>query len=147
MGAAKRADRLAGRRRKVDDPPPTSLLHDRQNGTGEQVRSLHVHVDDEVPLLLFHIRERGREQDTGVVDEDADRSKRIHGQPHDGVHVCLDGHVSRSGQRAAAERVRHCPGGVAVLVVDDDLGVALDEPLRHCTAHTLPTASDDRNLA
>jgi hypothetical protein len=97
-------------------------------------RSLKVHLDHRIPLVLGHIRQHAVAQDAGIVDEDIEPAEGVDGLLDHGLRALPIAYIGRIGDSRAAGlldgvhygRGCSCIGARAIDagadVVDHDLG-------------------------
>ena len=113
---------------------------------GDEV-ALHVHVDDEVPLLLGHRHEHAVAQDPGVVDQDVEATEGAHRGLDQGAATLPVGDVvvGRDGLAPAGADLRGRLLGHLPEVVDDDLGALVGEEERMLPPQPATCTGDDRD--
>jgi hypothetical protein len=109
-----------------------------------------VHLDDRVPLLGRHLRERAVAQDAGVVHQRVEPSELLDGRADDALAVLDLGAVADVEDGRPTGRRDLVDDGLAGRLVDlaDDHGSPLPGELEGLTpAESSPGARDDRDLA
>src|SRR5439155_23599458 len=112
-----------------------------------------------VPLLLGHVDEHPVAQDAGVVDEDVEAAKALHGRVDQALGTLPVGHVVAVGDSLAArgaDLFDHLAGGtgrrtaavdLGSQVVDDDLGALAGILQGVAPADAATGAGDDDDAA
>ena len=109
----------------VDDPAVAGLDHVRQHPCGQMEDARQVRLDDGIPFVRRHLRQRAVAGDPGVVDEDVDAAEML----LDARDGCADGNRIAN---IATDGVRLAPGrrdlgddlvGLFLVVVSDLVGV------------------------
>ena len=79
----------------VDDHTASARVHVLQRGSGATHRSVEGHVEDDRPLIVGHFVKFGGATESGVVDENVDRSELARRFVDQRANARLVGHVAR----------------------------------------------------
>jgi hypothetical protein len=71
----------------------TLLDHQRTERLGDAVRSVHVHIEDEVEVFFLRLHERPGDRDSGVIHDAIQPSSRLADAPHSCGDLLRPGHI------------------------------------------------------
>ena len=111
-------------------------------GVRRRVVAPQVHLDDRVPLLGGHLRQRAVAQDAGVVDQRVEPAELLDGGAHDALAVLDLGAVADVQHGRATARGDLVDDGLAGRLVDlaDDHAGSLARQLERLTPAEAPPA-------
>lgn len=117
----------------VDDTAKLLLAEDRPGGLGDLVGAINVDREDGIPLLIGHTGKGDILEDTGVVDDNVDTAKGLHGSLDNLVsvkdRVVVGNGFTTSGTDLIDNKISSAAGGSLTSVgtteiVDDNRGTA-----------------------
>src|SRR5690606_8692090 len=133
-----------------DDAALPTRLHYLQHVTGHAHGAVEGHVDDLVPLGVFHLDQRLGGAQPGVVDQHIDALQLVLGEVDQRPHLGFIGHVAQfapdlSQARVLLELFNRCGKTPLVYIADDDAAAAfLDRLERRGAANASARSSGDQ---
>ena len=128
----------------------THLDHIRQNRLRADERTRQIDIDDLIPLINRHINHRNPLDDTGVVDEDVNRTKLLLHIRNKLLNLIFLRHIANAAISVNALSLVSLNAALYQLlltIIEDDLGTCLGQSRRIRKTKTIGTARDPGNLA
>ncbi len=138
-------------RSDVDDPSAALLLHDRHGRLGGVEGRRQIDGDDQVPLVVREILDRGHVLDAGVIDQDVQLAELGLGLGHHVGDLSRLGHVGAMIEHLDAMLLGHLgagalDGGHLAQAVHDDIDALGGERVGQGVADAAGRAGDDGDL-